>query len=347
VLRVSKENIFSGLNNIAVYSALDDEFSSHFGFTGEEVAAMLSYYGLDDRMADVKEYYDGYRMGSFEMYSPWAVVRACSRMAKNKSAKLEMYWANTAPSDLVRDMLMRDGFEAMSSIDALANGGTAKKRVSILSSYRDLAATPSSEALWGMMFMAGYLTWEAKGSNNIYELRAPNLEVREALREDALSWAMSAMPITERKADRLYAALLGGNADAAEAVINELLEGVLSVRDGIVVHGDFKISQEKDCHLITAALLACSNWTAKSEAESGDGYADMMCTNEGLNAAIVIEEKFSEQIDDSSLSKKAQEAMGQIAAKRYAKSVEGLDTVVAVGIAYASRKCKVIIKQLA
>ncbi|MCL1803377.1 MAG: ATP-binding protein [Eubacteriaceae bacterium] len=346
ILRVSKESIFSGLNNIAVYSALDDEFSSHFGFTGEEVAAMVGYYGLEGRMADMKEYYNGYKIGSFEMYNPWSVVRACSRMVRNESAAPEMYWANTASNDLVRDMLGRDGFGALALIEDLANGGTINKRVSILSTYRDLADIPGSEAVWDMMFMAGYLTWVGKANNGMYELRAPNLEIREALRKDALSWAMSAMPITEGKADELFSALLAENAREAEAAINDLFENVLSVRDGVAVHGSFKASQERHCHLIVAALLSCSSWSVKSEAESGDGYIDLLCTNVVANAAIVIEEKFSATDDDEQLAVKAQEAIGQIAKKKYAKSIEGFDTVIAVGIAYASRRCRIAINTL-
>ncbi|MCL1803734.1 MAG: AAA family ATPase [Eubacteriaceae bacterium] len=147
ILRVSKESVFSGLNNISVYSALDEEFSSHFGFTEEEVAAMLSYYGLEERMPDMKEYYDGYRMGGIEVYNPWSVVRQCSRMAKNKSAEPKEFWINTASNDLVRDMLKQDGLRALEPIDELINGGTIERDVSILATYRDLIDIPCSEAV--------------------------------------------------------------------------------------------------------------------------------------------------------------------------------------------------------
>ncbi|MCL1803391.1 MAG: PD-(D/E)XK nuclease domain-containing protein [Eubacteriaceae bacterium] len=180
----------------------------------------------------------------------------------------------------------------------------------------------------------------------MYELRVPNLEVRSALRKDALSWAILALPIDEGKADQLYAALLAGDAEAAEGVINSLFEKVLSVRDGVVVHGSFEITQERHYHLITTVLLACSNWDVHSESESGDGYLDTLCTNEEINAAIVIEEKFSAAGDSSSLAAKAGEAMEQIIGTRYAKSIECYSTVFAVGIAYASRKCKMLIRQM-
>ncbi|MCL1803992.1 MAG: ATP-binding protein [Eubacteriaceae bacterium] len=346
VLRVSKESVFSGLNNIAVYSALHTKYSAHFGFTGEEVATMLSYYGLEGRMADMKEYYDGYRIGSLEMYNPWSVVRACSDMLEDKSAEPKEFWINTASNDLVRDLLKQDGLRALESIDELANGGTVKKRVSILATYRDLIDISASEAVWDMMFMAGYLTWVRKSGRDMYELRAPNLEIRAALRNDALLWAMSSMPIDEGKAEKLYAALLAGNSEDAEAVINGLFQKVLSVRDGVVVHGSFEIKQERHYHLITTALLACSGWSVESEIESGDGYLDTLCTNEDIDAAIVIEEKFSAKSDDASLSGKAQEAMEQITNKKYAEIAEGFSTIVAVGIAYANRRCKMVIKQL-
>ncbi|MCL1802813.1 MAG: PD-(D/E)XK nuclease domain-containing protein [Eubacteriaceae bacterium] len=171
-------------------------------------------------------------------------------------------------------------------------------------------------------------------------------QIRSALRKDALSWAKSAMPINESKADARNKAFLESNAQEAEAIINDLLENVLSVRDGIVVHGDFAVRQERYYHLITTALLACSNWETASEAESGDGYPDTLCTNKGLNAAVIIEEKFSAKGDDESLAAKAQEAMDQIIEARYAKGIEGYSTLVAVGIAYASRKCKIVIKYL-
>ncbi|MCL1803612.1 MAG: PD-(D/E)XK nuclease domain-containing protein [Eubacteriaceae bacterium] len=215
-----------------------------------------------------------------------------------------------------------------------------------MATYTDLIDIPDSEALWGMMFMAGYLTWVRRVNNHIYELMAPNLEIRDALRQDALSWAISSMPIDEAKADGLYTALLAGNAEEAEAVINDLLENVFSARDGVAAHGSFKISQDRHCHLITAVLLACSSWDVKSEAESGDGHIDILCTNESLSAAIVIEEKFTVKSDGGSLSEKSEEAIDQIIAKRHSKGVQGYKTVVAVGIAYASRMCKIAVKQL-
>ncbi|MCL1803909.1 MAG: AAA family ATPase [Eubacteriaceae bacterium] len=346
VLRLSKDSIFSDLNNIRVYSALDEKYSAHFGFNGDEVAAMLSYYGFEDRMHDMKEYYDGYRMGSFEVYNPWSVVNACYDMIAEPGAELQKHWVNTATNDLVREMLKRDGFEALSSIGDLVAGGNVEKNVSILATYRDLIDISGSEAVWDMMFMAGYLTWVKKAGNDKYELRAPNYEVREALRKDALSWASSAMPIGKGKADELYTAFFEGNAKAAEGVINNLFENVFSVRDGVVLHGSFKIDKERHYHLITTALLACSNWEVRSETESGDGYLDTMCTNKGLDAAIIIEEKYSRSNSDGSLVNKAQEAMEQIERNRYAKSVEGYSTVIAVGIAYANRRCKMAIRQL-
>ncbi|MCL1804197.1 MAG: AAA family ATPase, partial [Eubacteriaceae bacterium] len=174
VLRISKDSIFSDLNNIRVYSPLNAKFSAHFGFTEDEVASMLSYYGFEDRMAEMKDFYNGYKIGSFEMYNPWSVVNACSDMLEDGSAELEKHWANTATNDLVRDMLKRDGFEALSSIEDLINGGAIEKGVSVLATYRDLIDTPGSEAVWDMMFMAGYLTWVKKTDNDMYELRAPN-----------------------------------------------------------------------------------------------------------------------------------------------------------------------------
>ncbi|MCL1802059.1 MAG: ATP-binding protein [Eubacteriaceae bacterium] len=346
ILHVSMANVYSGVNNISVYSALDEEYGEHFGFTEEEVAAMLSYYSLEERMADMKEYYDGYRMGSYKVYNPWSVVNACYDMILEPGAELERHWANTATNDLVQDMLKRDGLEALSSIEDLISGGTVEKMVSIMATYRDLIDTPGSEALWGMMFMAGYLTWVRRVNNHFYELRAPNLEIRDALRKDALSWAKSAMPIDKRKADELYEAMLAGNAEEAEAVINDLLENVFSASDGVAAHGSFTISQERHCHLITAVLLACSSWDVKSEAESGDGYADIVCTSKNANAAIIIEEKHSAKSDDGSLSEKAEEAIEQIIAMRHSQAAQSYKTVVAVGIAYASRMCKIAIKQL-
>ncbi|MCL1803974.1 MAG: ATP-binding protein, partial [Eubacteriaceae bacterium] len=346
VLRISKDSIFSDLNNIRVYSPLNTKFSAHFGFTEDEVASMLSYYGFEDRMAEMKEFYDGYRIGSFEMYNPWSVVNACSDMLEDGSAELEKHWANTASNDLVRDMLKRDGLEALSSIEDLISGGTIEKGVSVLATYRDLIDTPGSEAVWDMMFMAGYLTWVKKTDNDMYELRAPNQEVREALRKDALSWAKSAMPINKGKADDLFTALLAGNAEGAEAVINELFGEILSVKDGVAVHGGFKMEKERHYHHITTALLACGSWRVSSEAESGDGYADILCTNESLDAAIIIEEKFSRSKGDESLARKAEEAIEQIIGTRYADAVAGYSTAVAAGIAYESRRCKIAIRQL-
>jgi len=205
---------------------------------------------------------------------------------------------------------------------------------------------PGSEAMWDMMFMAGYLTWVRKTGNDMYELRAPNLEIRDALRKDTLLWAMSAMPIGKGKADELYTALLAGKAEEAEAVLDDLFEKVFSVRDGVVVHGSFKVTQERHYHLITTVLLACSSWDVKSEVESGDGYLDTLCTHEGINAAIVIEEKFSRTDSDESLAAKAYEAIGQIAQRKYAKNAMSFSTVIAVGIAYASRRCKIAIDNL-
>ncbi|MCL1802600.1 MAG: AAA family ATPase [Eubacteriaceae bacterium] len=346
ILWLPKDSIFSEISSISVYTALDEEYSSHFGFSENEVAAMLSYYGLGDRMNDVKEYYDGYRMGSHKVYNPWSVVNACYDMIPEPGAELERHWANTASNSLVRDILRQDGFTALASIEDLVNGGTIETDASFMAAYRGLIGIPDSEALWGLMFIAGYLTWVSKLGDDAYELRAPNQEIRDALRQDALSWAKSAMPIDKGKADKLYEAMLAGNANEAEAVINELLEEVFSVRDGVVVHNDFAINK-KDGHLIIDALLSCSfRWIVRSGAESGDGDIGMLCTNEAMSAAILIEEKFFATDGDAALLPKAEEAVGQIIAKRHSQAAQGYNTVVAVGIAYARTRCKIAIKQL-
>jgi hypothetical protein len=158
---------------------------------------------------------------------------------------------------------------------------------------------------------------------------------------------MSSFPISEDKAAKLYSALLSGNAQGAEETINDVLKKVLGVRDGVVVHDGFGIEYERQYHYIAAILLSCSGaWTVRSERESGDGYCDILCTSREFNTAIVIEEKFSAKSNNESLEKKAAEAMAQIACKRYAEGVNEYDTIVAVGIAYASRKCRVQIAKL-
>ena len=346
ILWLPKDSIFSEISSISVYTALDEEYSSHFGFSENEVAAMLSYYGLEERMDGLKEYYSGYRMGSAVMYNPWTIVRACDEMIYDNSAELEKYWVDTASNSLVRDILRRDGLEALALIMDLANGGTIETDASFMAAYRGLIGIPDSEALWGLMFIAGYLTWVSKLGDDAYELRAPNQEIRDALRQDALSWAKSAMPINGAKADGLYTALLAGNAEEAEAAINDLLENVFSARDGVAAHGSFKISQERHCHLITAVLLACSSWDVRGDAESGDGYIDILCTNEAMSAATIIEEKHSAKSDGGSLSEKSEEAIDQIIAKRHSQTTQGYNTVVAAGIAYASRKCKIAVRRI-
>lgn len=338
-LRVAKESIFTGLNNLKVFSITKVRFDEYFGFTDTEVREMLRYYGLEDKYATVKAWYDGYRFGNADVYCPWDVINYCDELTDDAAAEPKDYWSNTSSNDVVRYFVQRvDKGLARSELEVLIAGDTVVKEI-----YEDLTYNrlyDSVDFLWSVLFATGYLTQREKLEGKWYRLAIPNMEIRniftrqvmDAFKEDA-----------GRDGEQLNAfceALRTGNAKAVEQLFTNYLDKTISIRDTFVQ----KSTKENFYHGILLGILGFKNgWYVKSNKASGNGYSDILIKIERENIGIIIEIKYAEKAKYDSVCK---EALEQIKNGSYAAELEsdGFHTIYQYGIACFKKECRVVVE---
>ena len=212
-LRVSKESIFTGLNNLMVHSISDVQFDEYFGFTDAEVHAMLHAYGLDEHLDETREWYDGYRFGGQDVYCPWDVINYCYALRADAKARPKAYWINTSGNDMVRRLIEKasDGTTQM-EIERLIAGETITKTLNENLTHNEI--DQSIENIWSLLYMTGYLTAAESPDGDRYRLRIPNREVRQIYMQQVLSWFRERTQADTEKLTGLYAAFETGNATA-------------------------------------------------------------------------------------------------------------------------------------
>lgn len=334
-LRISKESIFTGLNNLNVMTVTDKYFSDGFGFTEEEVKDMLKYYGVEDRLETMRDWYDGYQFGGLSIYCPWDVIKHTQTLLKDQDAEPENYWANTSENSMVRRFIESAGKQTKDEIEELINGGTIIKNVKQELTYNELDS--SVENIWSVLFSTGYLTQRGRVTGRMYKLAIPNREVRELFINQIQEWFQNASRVDTSKLEQFCMAFPDGNAELIETLLREYLWNSISIRD-IAVRMEMK---ENFYHGILLGLLQYeSNWGIKSNAESGIGYSDISIkTPERIG--VVIEIKYAQ---DGKLEKACADALEQIEEKRYDAGLRkaGMKTIVKYGIAFYGKDCKVM-----
>ena len=336
-LRISKESIFTGLNNFYVDSIVENRFNEYFGFTDEEVRAMLACYGVESRYELVREWYDGYRFGQLDVYCPWDVINYISSLRWDADALPQPYWINTSGNALVRRFIDKADKTTRDEIERLIAGEAIEKAVSLNLTYSELDS--SIENLWSVLFTTGYLTSAGRGENGAIRLVIPNREVTEIFVQQIQAWFKERFVHDEQPMRELCRGFLTGDSEAVQQRLNVILSRMISVLDTKARTG----SKEGFYHgLLLGLLRSETEWLILSNAESGDGFCDIIVEPDDLDKGIVIEVKYADSMDK--LEKACAAALQQIEARRYDERLrnEGRTEIMAFGVAVCRKRCKVM-----
>ena len=335
-LRISKESIFTGLNNFKVYTVKDVRYKEYFGFIDTEVRQMLEYYGFTSHYDATKEWYNGYLFGNTGIYCPWDVINYCGDLRDGSVTEPQNYWVNTSSNDIVRRFVSKANTTTRDEIEVLIDGGSVKKRIRQELTYRDLDS--NIDNLWSILFTTGYLTQRGFDSNDLTELVIPNKEIRWIFVQQIREWFQEESVKDSKKLESFCRAFQENDTKAIERGFNEYLWNTISIRDTSVR----KEMKENFYHGILLGLLAyMDGWLVKSNAESGEGYSDISIEIRQREIGIVIELKYAE---NGTFDVSCQEALRQIHERKYETALieNGLHTIYRYGIACYKKRCKVV-----
>lgn len=331
-LRISKESIFTGLNHLNGISILDKQYSEHFGFTEQEVKQAMISYGVEDRFADMREWYDGYTFGNREVYNPWSVIKFLYDLVADQNAFTRPYWVNTSSNDIVKNLVLRADRETKGQIETLLAGNTLDIPVHEEITYTDIYENDVN--LWNFLFFTGYLTKTDEYMDDgiiFLKVRIPNQEVKMIYKTTIQNWFREKVKKTDFH--DLYQAMETGNAARMQEILNEQLLVTISYYD----------SAESFYHGFLAGILSqSSNYLVESNRESGKRRYDLMVKSPSLRGrAFIIEVKVSSGIDE--LENDAEKAVRQIYQKGYKEALlkEGYKTIDCYGIAFYLKDCEV------
>ncbi|WP_455721486.1 AAA family ATPase [Agathobacter sp.] len=341
-LRISKESIFTGLNNFKVLSITDRRFDEQFGFTDADVKLLLHDYGMESHFAEIKEWYDGYHFGNADVYCPWDVINHVDNLLADENARPQTYWINSSGNSLVKKLIHKADSSTKDEIERLIAGETIEKVVHLELTYDEIEN--SIDNIWSVLFTTGYLTkaGEVKlpeSESYAYKLVIPNKEVREVFILQIQEWFKNVVANDNDTMKLLSKAILEKDEAVIQRQLNITMSRMISVLD-TKAPDDMK---ENFYHGLLLGLLRGSNpdWLITSNRESGDGFSDIMIKPEDPDAGIVIEVKYAKEIKD--LDKACETAMTQIKNKRYDEALrdEGRCDILAYGIAFCRKRCKV------
>lgn len=335
-LRISKESIFTGLNNFSVYTIKDIQYHEFFGFTDIEVKQMLAYYGFMEKYNAIKEWYDGYHFNGVDIYCPWDVVSYCHALKMNPSIVPQNYWVNTSSNDIIRRFIARADATTKDEIELLINGEPVKKMIHQELTYRDLDS--DIDNLWSLLFTTGYLTQNGEDEEGISTLVIPNREIHWIYMQQIRKWFKDETRKDTKKLENFCTAFEKNDTTTIEKELTSYLRKTISIRDTNVK----KEMKENFYHGILLGLFGnMTDWKVKSNAESGDGYSDISVEVEDKEIGIIIELKYAENaaFDDA-----CKEALRQIYDKNYEELLidDGMKTIYRYGIACYKKRCSVI-----
>lgn len=337
-MRISKESIFTGLNNLKVLSVAEVQFDEYFGFTDREVREMLEYYGLSDHYGEVKEWYDGYQFGNVEVYCPWDVINYCDALRADPDAQPKNYWSNTSSNEAVKRFIQHsDKGVARREIEKLVAGEVITKEIHQELTYKDMYA--SIDHLWSVLFTTGYLTQRGKPEGDSFRLAIPNIEIRKIFTTQIMELFKENVPKNGEALNNFCTALRNGDPGRVEKLLEEYLRRTISIRDTFVK----RQMKENFYHGILLGILGFQDaWSVSSNKESGDGYSDILIETDDGEEGIVLEIKYAE---DGRLDAACREALEQIERKRYEEEFleEGVDHILKYGIAFYKKRCRVML----
>ena len=334
-LRLSRESIFTGLNNLKVMSITNVQFDEYFGFTDPEVKEMLNSYGLADHFDSVKAWYDGYRFGKVDVYCPWDVISYCDNLRADPDARPEDYWSNTSGNAIVRRFIDLANEKTRDEIERLIAGETIVKEIRQELTYGELDS--SIENLWSVLFTTGYLTSRGRIDGDRYALAIPNYEIRKLFIQQIREWFRNQTIKDKKTLDKFCKAFPEQDAERIEELFNDYLWNTISIRDT----ASRKEQRESFYHGILLGILGCQDeWLVKLNAESGIGYSDILIEIRKNRIGIVIEMKYAQ---DGNLEAACQDALRQIEEKSYEARLkeDGMRNIIKYGIACYKKECKV------
>ena len=336
-LRVSKESIFTGLNNFKILSITDSRFDEQFGFTDKEVQKLLADYHLEARFSETKEWYDGYRFGNVDVYCPWDVINHIDRIKDDPNARPEAYWINTSGNDLVKRFVDKANRTTRNEIEQLIAGNAIEKMLRLDLTYDEI--DNSIENLWSVLFTTGYLTQAGMTEDGAYRLVIPNREIREGFKLQIQEWFKKSIFSNTEQLTAFWKAFEEGNTDGVEMYLNRIMSNSISVFD--IKTGEEK--KEISYHnLLVGILTGNADWLVKSNVEAGEGFADIIVETEDPNAGIVVELKYTKDYDEMEQACRA--ALDQINDRRYQEYLlnDGRKDITLYGIAFCKKRCKAI-----
>ena len=337
-LRISKESIFTGLNNLKTLTITNAQFDEYFGFTDKEVKEMLAYYDLEEHYETMKEWYDGYRFGKTDVYCPWDVINFCDDLRADEDAYPQNYWSNTSGNAIVRRLIDKADSVTKNEVESLIAGDEVIKEIHQELTYSEL--DQSIENLWSVLFTTGYLTQRGRVDGRKYRLAIPNREIRELFITQIREWFRKSSRKDTGTLEAFCQAFPQKDAVKIEKLLNEYLWNTISIRD---TSGREK--KENFYHgMILGLLRYKENWLVKSNAESGEGYSDILIEVPESRTGIVVEIKYAE---DAAFDSACNKAIQQIEAKHYEAALlgDGMENVVKYGIACYKKRCKVLLAE--
>ena len=340
-LRVSKESIFTGLNNFKVYAADDVRYDEEFGFTNKEIKKLLANYNLQEHFGKVKEWYDGYRFGNADIYCPWDVINYVDDLVSDPNVQPKSYWINSSGNDLVKRFIEQADITTKDEIEQLIAGNAVEKRIRPDLTYNEI--DNSIDNIWSVLFTTGYLTRLGKAENGVYKLIIPNQEVREVFVLQIREWFNQTVANNRASTNKINQGFLEGEVETIQQELTMFLGETISVFDTKARNEEKEIFYHG---ILLGILKNYSGWVVKSNRESGDGFADILLKPKNPDAGIIVELKYARSLHD--LDQACERALEQIEDRRYDTELreDGRNDILAYGIAFCRKRCKVVVKKL-
>ena len=334
-LRISKESIFTGLNNLKVHTVSDFRYDEYFGFTNADVDEILKFYGLSSYKDLIRDWYEGYRFGDTDVYCPWDVINYCDVLLADPHAEPENYWANTSGNDLIRRLLKKANQSTRNEIEQLLNGGTIIKTIRQELTYREVE--DSIDNIWSVLYSTGYLTCRRRVPGKQIELALPNREVKELFLDLVKNWFEETIQADSARINRFCAAFSEGNVAIIQDMLHDYLWESISVRDTAV-----RRNMKEDFYhgMLLGLLRSQDSWLVRSNAETGEGYSDISIQTPE-RVGMIIELKYA---DDGNLEAACKKALKQIEDRKYGEGLrrQGAKKILKYGISFCEKECMVV-----
>ena len=339
-LRISKESIFTGLNNFKILSITDTRFDEHFGFTDEEVERLLEFYHMENRFAETKEWYDGYHFGNVDVYCPWDVINHVDRIKDDPMAGPEAYWINTSGNELVKRFIDKAGKTTRNEIERLIAGEAIDKQIRLDMTYDEI--DNNIDNLWSVLFTTGYLTYTKISENKKYSLVIPNNEIKEVFKLQIQEWFRNKIFSNTDQLQDFWKAFKDGNTQIMEMYLNKVLSNSVSVFDTKARNDEKESSYH---NLLIGILSGNEDWLVKSNVEAGEGFADIIVETDDPDEGIIAELKYTK--DFKAMEKSCEKALKQIKDRRYQEYLLNDDrqNIMYYGITFCRKRCKVLVER--